>query len=73
MTTYKNLSKESGILSYELGEDNITITFTDKAVYKYTTSSAGEDIIKEMQRLAVKGIGLNAYINNTKPKFASVL
>ena len=63
MTEYKNLSGESGILAYEIGDDFIRVQFQDKEVYVYTNESTGQEHIDEMKRLAEKGRGLNTYIN----------
>ncbi len=63
MTKYKNLSGESGIMSYELGSDFIRIQFQDKEIYLYTENSTGAEHIAKMKELAEKGRGLNTYIN----------
>ena len=63
MTKYKNLSGESGIMSYELGSDFIRIQFEDKEIYLYTENSTGAEHIAKMKELAEKGRGLNTYIN----------
>ena len=63
MKEYKNLSGESGILAYEIGNDFIRIKFQDEEVYLYNVASTGEDHISKMQELAKKGRGLNTYIN----------
>ena len=63
MTKYKNLSGESGIISYETGSDFIRIQFEDKGIYLYTEDSSGAEHIAKMKELAEKGRGLNTYIN----------
>lgn len=62
MTTYKNLSGNSGVQSYELGEDRITVQFKDGSQYLYTYNSAGSSNIEEMKQLAESGRGLNSFI-----------
>jgi hypothetical protein len=63
MTPYKNLSSKSGIESYELGNDRITVRFNDGWYYLYTNGSAGISDISQMKKLAVAGTGLNSFIN----------
>ena len=70
MTEYKNLSGESGILAYEIGDDFIRVQFQDEEIYVYTEESTGQEHIEEMKRLAQKGRGLNTYINqNVRKKY----
>jgi hypothetical protein len=63
MTTYKNLSGNSGIKAYEIAADNIIVQFNsgDKYVYSYTVP--GRDAVEAMKILATKGIGLSTYIS----------
>jgi hypothetical protein len=63
MERYKNLGENSGVLSYEIGNDSITVQFSPDAVYLYTYRSAGSLHIEKMKLLAVTGKGLNTYIN----------
>lgn len=63
MEKYQNLGGDSGVSSYEIGDDFIKAWFNDGKGYLYTYSSAGSTHIEEMKRLAKKGQGLNAYIN----------
>ena len=70
MTEYQNLSGESGISAYEIGEDYIRVEFRDEDVYLYTNNSAGAEHIAEMKRLAELGRGLNTYISqNVKSNY----
>lgn len=62
MERYKNLGGNSGISAYEIGDDSITVQFSDGGVYLYTNSSAGVANIETMKRLARAGEGLNSYI-----------
>ena len=68
MEPYKNLHGNSGVSSYEIGEDKITVQFTDGTVYLYTYESAGSTHIEKMKALALSGRGLNSFINTTVKK-----
>jgi hypothetical protein len=64
MDKYKNLGLNSNVLYYQIGEDYIVIKFRDTArTYTYSYRKAGRANVEEMKRLALLGIGLNAYIN----------
>jgi len=63
MQRYKNLSGESGVLAYEIGDRSITVRFTGGDRYLYTDQSTGADNIAEMQRLATLGSGLSTFIS----------
>jgi hypothetical protein len=63
MPRYKNLSGESGVLAYEIGDRSITVRFTGGDRYLYTDGSAGAENIAEMQRLATLGTGLSTFIS----------
>lgn len=74
MQPYKNIGGDSGVHSYEIGSDSITVQFTDGAVYLYNYGSAGQHAVEEMKRLALSGDGLNSYINkHVKKRYASKL
>lgn len=74
MTAYKNLGGNSGIDSYEIGADSVTVRFQDGAVYLYTAQSAGAANIEEMKSLAVAGRGLNSFISrNVRKRYARKL
>lgn len=62
MTAYKNLGGNSGIDSYEIGSDSITVRFKDGWFYLYTAQSAGSGNVEEMKALAETGHGLNSFI-----------
>jgi hypothetical protein len=68
MERYKNLGGQSGVDSYEIASDSITVKFKDGAVYLYTNASAGVQNIERMKSLAVAGSGLNSFINTTVRK-----
>jgi len=64
MPIYKDIDGDSGVNSYEYGDDCITVWFNGTSrSYTYSYASAGSHHIEEMKRLADIGDGLNAYIN----------
>lgn len=63
MQRYKNLSGNSGVREYEIGNDFIKVKFHGKTnVYKYSNIITGSHHIECMKRLAIAGIGLCTYI-----------
>lgn len=62
MEPYKNLGRNSGIHSFELQDDQITVFFSDRTQYVYTMRSVGSENLETMKQLAVDGQGLNSYI-----------
>lgn len=71
MERYKNLSGISGVFEYGIEQDAIVVRFTDGSQYKYNYASAGESNIEHMKILAIKGLGLNSFINTyVKYKYA---
>lgn len=63
MERYRNLGGRSNVHSYEIGDDHIIIRFNDGMLYRYTSSSSGDEGLSTMKTLARGGMGLNAYIN----------
>jgi hypothetical protein len=63
MEIYKNLGGDSSVVGYELADNNIKIKFCDGAVYLYDGVNTGRMNVEEMKKLAVKGQGLNGFIN----------
>lgn len=63
METYRNLSGDSGIESYALGDGCIAVRFKSGVIYWYTDTSVGSDHVAEMSRLARYGKGLSTYIS----------
>lgn len=63
MERYRNINGDSGVYEYEFGNDYIRVQFSTSAQYIYTYQSAGVDNIEHMKILAVRGSGLNAFIN----------
>ncbi len=64
MERYSDIDRDSGVVQYESGPDFIRVKFNDSSVYLYTYKSAGSQHIEKMKELAIRGDGLNAYIND---------
>ena len=74
MEQYKNLGGDSGVLAFEIGGDSIKVQFRDSSIYLYTNQSAGSQNIEQMKTLAIRGEGLNSFINRVVRKsYASKL
>lgn len=70
MEKYANRSGQSGVSAYEIGLNYILVKFSSGDVYQYSYRKAGQYHVENMKRLAVKGSGLNSYINtNVKFKY----
>ena len=68
---YANKGGNSNIYSYSIGSDRIEVTFYGGDTYLYTYFSAGQLHIEHMKSLAMKGSGLNSYINrNVRKNYA---
>ena len=63
MTPYANLGGNSGVSSYEAGDDFIRVKFKDGSAYLYNDNRPGPHQVEEMGRLAARGQGLNSYIS----------
>ena len=63
MKKYLNLSGKSGVTEYEIGDDYVKVCFGGGVVYKYSVKSAGQSEVDELKSLAIKGLGLNTFIN----------
>ena len=71
MPRYNNLSGNSRIAAYEIGEDFIKIQFHDDGIYLYNSHSAGWPSIETMKRLAEDGKGLNTFVDTyVKKRYA---
>lgn len=71
MERYKNLGGDSGVVGFEIGEDSITVKFSDGWLYLYDSQRPGKAHVEQMKALAVAGRGLNSYISKTiKKNFA---
>lgn len=74
MEPYKNLGGNSGISAFENGVDYIKVQFTDRKVYLYNNRRPGIKHVDQMKELAIKGKGLNSYINKyVRKNYASKL
>ena len=72
MTDYRNEGGGSGVAGYELGEDSISIQFTNGTRYLYTVVSCGKEALDTMKQLAEAGKGLNSFIGkHVRGKYAS--
>ena len=64
MVQYKNLNRNSAVESYEISNNYINVKFyNSNKVYTYSYQSANRQHIENMKILAIKGQGLNSYIN----------
>jgi len=64
MERYKNLGGDSGVSHYEIGSDYIDVKFSGTfRTYTYSYSKAGSSHVEQMKVLAIRGSGLNSYIN----------
>lgn len=68
MERYKNLGGNSNVVSYAIGNGEITVQFEDGSIYLYTNQSATPANIAEMHRLARAGQGLNSFIGRVVKK-----
>jgi len=62
---YANLSRNSGVIAFEIAADSITVKFIDGNEYLYTYDSAGADNVDHMKQLALRGEGLSGFISAT--------
>lgn len=65
MQRYAN--RNSGVTGYDIGDDYIMVQFRGGALYVYTADRIGADRLETMKQLAVRGWGLNTYINTHSP------
>lgn len=64
MERYRNSGGDSGVSSFEIGADYITVKFSGTIrIYRYSYKKAGQNHVETMKRLARSGSGLNSYIN----------
>ena len=74
MQWYADIDGDSGIAAYELGSDAIVIRFKQGGTYRYDASAPGAKHVRQMQKLARAGRGLNEYINrHVRGNFAAKL
>ncbi|TRN63014.1 hypothetical protein DT385_20430 [Pseudomonas syringae] len=62
---YVNLSGQSNVVAYELGENSITLEFASGRYrfYVYDYRSPGMEAVVELKRRAAAGRGLNSYVS----------
>lgn len=66
MKTYKNLSGDSGVATYEIGEKYIRIKFKgETGIYTFSYKRPGRAQVEHMKALALKGQGLSTYISES--------
>lgn len=64
MERYKNSGGDSGVSTFEIGSDFITVKFSGTfRTFRYSYRKAGQHHVENMKRLARNGSGLNSYIN----------
>ncbi|WP_158880716.1 hypothetical protein [Rhodanobacter sp. L36] len=63
MKCYANLSGNSGITGYQIGDASIRIRFVNGDIYEYDATSPGYEHVQNMQLLAQAGEGLATYIS----------
>tara|TARA_R110000850_G_scaffold50499_5_gene123852 strand:+ start:1212 stop:1430 length:219 start_codon:yes stop_codon:yes gene_type:complete len=64
MEKYRNSGGDSGVSSFDIGTDYITVKFSrNTRTYRYSYIKAGQHHVENMKRLARSGSGLNSYIN----------
>ena len=60
---YESSSGESGVASYDIGPDFITLQFRDGAVQLYNYEKPGKEHVERMKELAKAGSGLSTYVS----------
>lgn len=64
MERYRNSGGASGVSAYEIGSDYIKVKFSETTrTYTYSYRKAGTGHVEQMKALALRGSGLNSYIN----------
>ncbi len=70
MQRYSSRSgKPSGVIGFEIGNNFITVQFTNFKTYTYTYRSAGMSTVETMKNLALAQQGLSTFIAQHDPKF----
>lgn len=62
MENYANRNGDSGVATYEIGNNYILVGFIKGGVYEYTYGSAGSSNVETMKSLAIAGRGLCSFI-----------
>jgi hypothetical protein len=60
---YRSSTGDSGVVSYDLGPEFITLQFKDGAVYLYNYEKPGKEHVERMKELAKAGAGLSTYVS----------
>lgn len=61
--TYANLSGDSGVTRYAIGDDLIAVEFRSGDFYTYDSVQPGSNHVEHMKELAIAGRGLATYIS----------
>lgn len=70
MPAYANLSGNSGVTWYDLGDDWIEVRFRKGTrTYRYTAQLNGQQTIDDMKAMAQAGRGLSTFIAQNRPAF----
>lgn len=71
---YKNLSGNSGVKAYDVGDDFIIVAFVTGDTYRYDYVIPGQEHVENMKYLAEEGFGLSTYLSKAvKGKYARKL
>jgi hypothetical protein len=65
---YGSTTGKSGVRSYEIKADSIIVNFTSGGSYEYTRESTGASNLEQLKRLAARGSGLHAFLNQATIK-----
>ena len=63
MRKYKNISRDSGVTAFEIGNDYIKIKFRGPEIYTYNYIKPGKPRVEVMKTLALEGRGLSTFIS----------
>ena len=64
MESYRNLCGDSGVVTYDVGDEFVAVRFRSGDVYWYTYASTGAQHVDTMKMLARRGQGLRTYISS---------
>lgn len=59
---YQSSSGDSGVVSYDIGPEFITLQFKNGVVQHYTYEKPGKEHVERMKELAKAGSGLSTYV-----------